>query len=132
MRFRCVILWILLALLPLRGWAMSEMQVSMAASALTAASAEIVLPQAGHEIHATAAAPCHGDAASSHADNAPPSNSGNHSACNLCDLCHGVVMVDAQSALSAAPAAKVQRMSLVSADTGRALIDRLDRPPRSV
>lgn len=131
MRLRCVILWILLALLPLRGWAMSEMQVNMATSALTAASAEVVSPQAGHELQASAAAPCHGEATSSQADNAPQSSSGTHSACSLCDLCHSVAMVDTQAALSAAPTAAVQRLSLVSADTGRALIDRLDRPPRS-
>jgi hypothetical protein len=132
MRFRCVILWILLALLPLRGWAMSDMQVSMATSSLAMASAEVVTPHGAHEMQASAALPCHGEAASLQADNAPESNSGTHSACSLCDLCHSVAMVTAQTALSAAPTATVRRLSLVSADTGRALIDRLDRPPRSV
>jgi hypothetical protein len=131
MRFRSLILWIMLALLPLRGWAMSDMQVSMATSALTAAAAEVVLPQAAHEMQATASPPCHGEAASSQADSAPQPNSGTHSACSLCDLCHSVAMVNAQAALSAAPTAALQRVSLISADTGRALIDRLDRPPRS-
>jgi Co/Zn/Cd efflux system component len=131
MRFRPLILWILLALLPLRGWAMSDMQVSMATSALAASSAEVVMVQAAHEMQASAAAPCHGEGASSQADNAPQSSSGTHSACSLCDLCHSVAMVHAQTALSTAPTAAVRRVSLVSVDTGRALIDRLDRPPRS-
>jgi hypothetical protein len=131
MRFRHVILWILLALLPLRGWALSDMQVSMATSALAAASAELVTPDVAHEMQASVAAPCHGEAASSQTDNAPQSNSGTHGACSFCDLCHSVAMVNAQTALSAAPTAAVRRLSLVSADTGRALIDRLDRPPRS-
>ena len=162
MNFRCVILWILLALLPLRGWAMGDMQVSMATGALTAmggSGVAVSSPQGAHEMQAKLALPCHGEVKSLQADDALQSNGGKynssdnstvntsdnttddtthngphndtHSACNLCDLCHSVAMTSAEAALKALPAAAVQRLSFVSADTGLALIDRLDRPPRS-
>jgi hypothetical protein len=131
MRFRPLILWILLALLPLRGWATSDMQVSMALGTLTstvaAASSTHAAPEAQHH----AAAPCHGDAAKASVDAAQEPSSSGHAACTLCDLCHGVAMATAEPQLSVLPMAASRRLSLVSTDTGHLLIARLDRPPRS-
>jgi hypothetical protein len=124
MRFRLVILWILLALLPLRGWATGDMQVSMAlgttTGAVVAASSVHAAPEAQHHN----AAPCH-DAAT------PEPGTDSHAACTLCDLCHGVAMAAAEPPLSAWPMTANQRLSLVSTDTGHLLIARLDRPPRT-
>ncbi len=131
MRYRTLILWILLALLPLRGWATSDMQVSMALGALTGAVVAKSAVQAAPEAQHHAAAPCHGDASKSDADAAPEPSGGGHAACSLCDLCHSVAMASAEPLLSALPAVGDQRLSLVSTDTGHLLIARLERPPRS-
>ena len=135
MRFRHLILWILLALLPLRGWATNDMQLSMALGTLTdtvvAATAAVTsthpVPEAQHH----AAPPCHGNAATTGAEAAPESSSGSHAACTLCDLCHSVAMAAAESVLDTLPTVATERVSLVSTDTGHLLIARLDRPPRS-
>jgi hypothetical protein len=131
MRFRPLILWILLALLPLRGWATSDMQVSMALGTLTGAAVAASAVQAAPEAQHEAAAPCHGNAAAAGVEAAPETSSGSHAACSLCDLCHSVAMATSEPQLSALPVATHQRLSLVSTDTGHLLIARLDRPPRS-
>lgn len=60
------LLWLVIALLPLRGWAMAQMAVPAAAT---------------H--HATDATPhCHDDGA--HQDKAAPA----HAGCSLCEVCH--------------------------------------------
>jgi hypothetical protein len=136
MRFRPLILWILLALLPLRGWATSDMQVSMALGTLTgavmtataAASTRQAAPAKQHH----AAAPCHGEASPPEVDASPEANTGSHASCTLCDLCHSVAMASAEPQLNALPMATHQSLSLVSTDTGHLLIARLDRPPRFV
>lgn len=130
MRFRHLILWILLALLPLRGWATSDMQLSMALGAMTGAVVAASSMQAAPKAQHHAAAPCHGDAATTGIEAAPePSSS--HAACTLCDLCHSVAMATAESVLDTRPTVAAERVNLVSTDTGHLLIARLDRPPRS-
>ena len=131
MRFRPLILWILLALLPLRGWATSEMQVSMAMGTVVAATAAVSTKQAAPAKQHHAAAPCHGEALQPDLEAAPESGGGGHTACTLCDLCHSVAMATAETVLDARPTVAAQRMSFVSTDTGHALVDRLDRPPRN-
>jgi uncharacterized transporter YbjL len=131
MRFRLVILWILLALLPLRGWATGDMQVSMALGTMTGAVVAASAMQAAPEAQHHAAAPCHGDGVTADAAGTPEPSGGSHAACTLCDLCHSVAMAAAEPQVSVLPMAIHQRMSLVSADTGHLLIARLDRPPRS-
>ena len=134
-RFRHFVLWALLALLPLRGWAVSDMQISMATHALESMSSAEAVPEAQHHT----AMPCHGEAAqSAHAQSAeltpeaapevaPESG---HGACTLCDLCRSVVMVSTTEALRAVPTAAAQPLSSMSTDSGRAPTDRLERPPR--
>jgi cytochrome c553 len=64
-RSSLVLLWLLLALLPLRGWAHLSMHLPAAET--------------------SAAAPCHG------AETAPdPSTATPH--CTLCDICHGAIL----------------------------------------
>ena len=131
MVFRRFVLLILLALLPLRSFATSEMQISMAAGQW-AALATHGASDAPH----SAAMPCHGEAAQLIGGNedvttSPHETSNNHhSACTLCDLCHNVAMVCALELLPTPPASSTARLSLVSTDTGHALVNRLERPPR--
>ena len=117
MRCRLIVLWILLALLPLRGWASVSMQVEMATDALVTAS------DAPHH----ASAPCHEAAPASADDN----TSGNgHASCSLCDLCHGVALVSPAAPLDAVQAAVTRVRPGTVTDTGRALVGGLERPPR--
>ena len=133
MVFRRFVLLILLALLPLRGVATSEMQISMAVGQWTASAS-----QGASDGPHSAAMPCHGEAAQFIGGNedvtASPHETGNnhHSACALCDLCHSVAMVCALESLPAPLASSTARLSLVSTDTGHALVNRLERPPRRI
>ncbi len=142
MRFRHFILWILLALLPLRGWATSEMQMSMAANELAASAVAASSLQVEAQTPHHAAMPCHGEAVQAAHDGSDPSahdseldstleySHGGHAACALCDLCHSVAMVTTAAHVNSMQTAATESLSLVSTDTGRALIGRLDRPPR--
>lgn len=99
---RTWILWLMLALLPMRLWAASVMPAMAVASE----------------------APCHEQAATEGAPAAEPS------CCATCDLCHGTPADIALPGLplpdlpDAGPAPSTPR------DTGRTLTGRLDRPPR--
>lgn len=128
MRCRLVVLWILLALLPLRGWAFSSMQVEMAISDLTAATLEFE-----PAIAAPALPPCHEVAAKAGPDSATPNSDvagSGHAGCALCDLCYSVAIVDAAPALDAVQFAVAHVGSFTRTDTGRSLVGGLDRPPR--
>ena len=112
------IVCLMLALLPLRGWAAASMTVpavTMDAAAhveQTAAPADAAIP-ACHEAA--------GDA----------SGTTGH-ACNLCDLCHGAVadLVDAR--LPHLPLPDVMPLPAVARDTGRHAVGGLERPPRNI
>ena len=112
---------------------MSEMQISMAAG-----QGGGLASQAASEGPHSAAMPCHGGGAQLAIDGldatATPSQFGSnhHNACALCDLCHSVAMVCALESPPAPPASNTARLSLVTTDTGRALVDRLERPPRRI
>lgn len=67
-----LLLWLLLALLPLRGWANGWMHLATTTDTV----AEAV------------AMPCHGEAAPADASEASAGPAG----CTLCDLCHGIAM----------------------------------------
>lgn len=110
-------MWILLALLPLRGWASVSMQVEMATDALVTAS----------EMPRHASAPCH-EAAPASADG--NSSGTGHAGCSMCDLCHSVALVSPASPLDAVQAAVTRVRPGTATDTGRALVGGLDRPPR--
>jgi hypothetical protein len=125
MRSRLIVLWLLLALLPLRGWAYGSMQVDMATLALATTS-----PSAGPATHAHASTPCHDAAASTHASASADPLAGGHAGCALCDLCHGVALFNALPPPCAVPLAVTRVRPGCSADTGRYLLGGLERPPR--
>jgi hypothetical protein len=124
---RAWILWFMLALLPLRGWATAAAEVSLHAREATHAVALAT------DTDTASYAPCHGhDAAPAHdGDHASGAASTGHAGCSVpCDLCHGgfVLVHDALwpriDLPEPAPAAKPAR------DTGRRLVGGLERPPR--
>ena len=66
------LLWLVIALLPLRGWAMAQMVVMPATAAPAVASAG-----------APATPPCHSAMADAQVQAAPA-----HAGCSLCEVCH--------------------------------------------
>ena len=124
MRFRVVLVWMLLALLPLRGWATLAMQLSPPGSHGTSAAHAAQTPC--HEMVATmASAEAAGD------ERAAGSVGGSHAGCSMCDLCHGTAACNAQTTLSFALNHVARVPPVADADTGRALVGGLERPPRS-
>jgi len=102
-RTSLVLMWLMLALLPLRGWA----NLAMHPPAPTA----------------PAVAPCHGEDTPAAADPAVK-------ACTLCDVCHGAVLALAGAApLGVDPRSQALPASL-SAVAPEAAPDGLFRPPR--
>jgi hypothetical protein len=100
-------LWLLLALLPLRGWANLTMHLPAPGSA--------------------AMAPCHGAemvAADMTADAADPAQ-----ACTLCDVCHGGMLLAAEPAQGSDRRAQLLP-SARAAPMAAAEPDILFRPPR--
>jgi hypothetical protein len=117
-RFTAALLWIAIALLPVRGFAAVMMPMMMAGTASTTASATVD--------NAAAAMPCHG---ASH-DAGDATTDANHT-CSLCDLCHSsvaatTVPVIALSALHEAQPASVSPPALEPRAP-----DGLFRPPRT-
>lgn len=73
------LLWLVIALLPLRGWAMAQM-----------AAAPVAVAQ-----HVTdAQPPCHGDAGTDSPATAA------HAGCSLCEICHASLGLPAVTALN--------------------------------
>ena len=102
-RSSLLLLWLLLALLPLRGWAHLSMH-------LPAADAGIV-------------APCHGE-------QSEPEASGTTPSCTLCGICHGAMLPWADAA---APQPDPRSQELPAAAPRAAPAgepDALFRPPR--
>jgi hypothetical protein len=116
MRRRHWIIWLILALLPLRGLAVATME--MPGSATDVAVAES--PASASAAHGNA--PCHDGA-----DHDPDSN--DH-ACSLCDLCHCAVIVPPEVAAPAQPLPGAIPRPGLARDTGRNAIGGLERPPR--
>jgi len=139
MHFRRFILCVLLVLLPLRGWAAGDMQVSMAMNALMETVEASATPtpsdHPARTTHQQPVAPCHVEAAQADTDtdtDAEPQNAGGaHSTCALCDLCHSVAMLAAAPLLGARPPNTTPCLRWVGTDTGRAWVGGLERPPRS-
>ena len=109
-----LLLGVLLALLPLRGWAVATMHLAApAAPAAQSAADEAPMP------------PCH--AAMAH-EGATPDDSA--SGCSLCSLCHGTALCLGEAGLtheavaSAAPAAAPQ-------GHGPPALPQPERPPRA-
>lgn len=125
MRFRVVLVWMLLALLPVRGWATLAMQLSPPGSHSTSAAHAVQAP-----CHEMAAASAPADAAADEA--AAGSVGGSHAGCSMCDLCHGTAACNAQTTLSFALNHVARIRPVADADTGRALVGGLERPPRNL
>ncbi len=104
----------MLALLPLRGWAVASM-------VMPAAPAHIA-SEASSNHSAPAAPACHEAAAD---------NTGSVvNACTLCDLCHSASSVSPEIVLPAAPVPDALPRPAMARDTGRAAAGGLERPPR--
>ena len=116
MRRATWILWLMLALLPLRSWAVAGMGMPQAAHAGT-----VSVAMADEATTSTPAMPCHQGGAES--------DSG--STCQACDWCHAAmgtapeVLVPGKPPMADAPTLTPQR------DTGRPTPGGLERPPRS-
>lgn len=110
-RLVAAILWLAIALLPLRavaaGWMSPGVTVASAASA------------------ATETMPCHGVDTDEASIGTPV-----HHVCNLCDLCHAGLTVAPESPALALASAMQERATMPSSPHGRVAPDGLFRPPR--
>ena len=113
------LLWLAIALLPLRAWAAAAMPVAMVAEAAAAMATDVDAPAMSD-----AAGPCHlGSDEAGVADGR---------SCSLCGVCHSAV-VSMPSLASALPAMPVARPPIdASAGVERPVSGGPDRPPRIV
>lgn len=118
MRRATWILWLMLALLPMRGWA-------VAAMGLPSAEPAAVHTMAG-DAGRTALPPCH-DAAEPGSD----SDSGATGNCQACDWCHASLAVPPSATVAAVALPAAPPRLAAMRDTGRRLGGGLDRPPRN-
>lgn len=114
MRRATWILWLMLALLPLRGWAMATMGLPAVGptSVVASAEADTVVP------------PCHQQAAG-----ASEADAGTN--CLACDWCHAALALPARVVLDGVHAPAAAPRVQPARDTGRPSIGGLDRPPRT-
>ena len=113
---RLWIIWLMLALLPLRGLAVATMEMPGGAAELEGAATP-ALAAAAH-----ANAPCH--------EGADHDSSSAGHACGLCDLCNCAVTVPPQVVAPVQPLPGVIPAPGLARDTGRNAIGGLERPPR--
>jgi hypothetical protein len=113
-RLVAAVLWLVIALLPLRVVAAGWMSPGMVAAPAASVTAD--------------AMPCHG-MASAAADEAA-SNAPSHHACTLCDLCHAGVTVAPEPHALALHAAGRASLAVPASPHGRVMPDGLFRPPR--
>jgi hypothetical protein len=124
MRRSLLVLWLLIALLPLRGWAHARMAMAdLAPVVVTATTAETA---------DQGVMPCHGASSddtsmSSEADTTVPS----HLACSLCSLCHAAFATAPDMRWPAFALPAPPPSSGRTDDLGRVTPERLERPPRS-
>lgn len=110
------IVCLMLALLPLRGWAAASMTVpAMAVAAAahaeaSAAPADVAMPA------------CH--------QAAEDESGATGHACNLCDLCHSAAADLPAPNLAQLPLPDMSPRPAVARDTGRNVAGGLERPPR--
>jgi hypothetical protein len=118
-RFAVALLWLALALLPLRGFAALLMPVGAAPAAATVAAEA---PQ-----HHGAAMPCHGGAAQD--DAAAAAQPGDHT-CSLCDLCHSGVAAFSAPVLTLPAMPQDAPVAQAAPSVEPRAPDSLFRPPR--
>lgn len=138
---RIAMLWLLVALLPLRAWAQAGMTPADAVvlpAALAAASAQVASATAGHAplpaCHAglPQAQPGHdtGLGEPPPVDAAPDADA--HAACPSCDLCHGGMVTGLPApTLALHPVAGEAPMRAQASGLPEGGASRLFRPPRS-
>jgi hypothetical protein len=116
-RFTAALLWIAIALLPVRGFAsvMMPMVMSGLPSSATSAPAD----------DTAKAMPCHGSTADP--SSAP---AGSSHTCSLCDLCHGTVAQVTQPSVTLPAMHEAQPEAAVPVVLEPRAPDRLFRPPR--
>jgi len=120
---RLLLLWLLVVVLPLRGWAAGVMQAEM-----PVVGAALVMAAATGADGSEIACPHHAEHAAHHADPTAPDS---HPACALCDLCHAGSAPAPLRPFDAALPASTHVLSARIA-TGRAQLSLapLERPPR--
>ena len=119
-RFAVALLWLALALLPLRGFAALLMPVGAAPAAAATVAAEA--PQ-----HHGAAMPCHGGAVQD--DAAAAAQPGEHT-CSLCNLCHSGVAAFAAPVLMLPALPQDAPLAQAAPSVEPRAPDSLFRPPR--
>lgn len=134
--WRFTLLTLLIALLPLRGWAWAVMPVSVPGSG----GAAQVMAHKAHTTHAAAAATsdqsdalhCHAQDGSTKAAATPSDGGfGQGHTCSLCDLCHaGVIAPPSWAWFHGAPPVAPPSWA-VSVAHGRDGVDGPFRPPRA-
>jgi hypothetical protein len=117
MRRATWLLWLMLALLPLRSWAVA----SMGLPASDAAPAAVMASEMAAEIGSSGQPPCHDVAG----------DVGAGAACQACDWCHGAIVLPAEWAFAADDLPAAPPCVGPARDTGRHMPGGLDRPPRS-
>jgi hypothetical protein len=117
-RFVAALLWIAIALLPVRGFASVVMPMVMSNAPSTAASTPAD--------NTASAMPCHG--ASADESSAP---AGNSHTCSLCDLCHGTVAQVTQPIVSLPTMHEPQPEAAAPPVLEPRAPDSLFRPPRT-
>jgi hypothetical protein len=131
---RLCLLWLMLALLPLRGWAVATMALPSAAPVAVEQRAE---HQVDQDVERTGKAgmsvmpsvmPCHETVGSV---GGSEDGSSAKLACTLCDLCHSAATVHTAPELAAAPLPDALPRPASARDTGRNAVGGLERPPRS-
>lgn len=124
MPIRVCLVWLLLALLPLRGWAVTTMAMPMSEPA-SVEHRQAAQPSGQHANHPDAIGmPCH---------EAPAEDDGTVTpghACKLCDLCHSAVTLQSAPLTPAVHTAHVTPRPGIERDTGRNAVGGLERPPR--
>lgn len=144
-RWAALLLWLALALLPLRGWAEVVMPIMMALGG-GAAGMQSAAPAGA------AMLPCHAGADSGNAvdvmavdvtalevaaieiDSAAPaatdSAAPEHNACSLCDLCHGTVADAPRAPLLADAPVAAKPLPAAPTQVEPAVLSGPERPPR--
>ncbi|PXW96960.1 hypothetical protein C7444_10557 [Sphaerotilus hippei] len=90
------LLWLVIALLPLRGWTLTQMSLPAGAPLTVVAHAS---DHAGLPADATPA-PCH---TTDRHDEVPEAAAAGHGSCSLCDVCHASLGLAAPVELNLAP-----------------------------
>lgn len=132
------ILWLMLALLPLRGWAVAGMAMpepvraavmAHQAAASVGDAVDAMNDAAHHTPDTSALRPCHSTpgAQDNSGDSTPVG-----SACTACDVCHAAWGLAPSVAVVLTPPPTCAPAVMAQRDTGRAAVSGLDRPPRSL